>query len=187
MAFTPGRDTRVYVTNFASNFVSVIRTDTRTVVKTFPVGTGAEAVAVTPDGTHVYVANFISNTVSVFARPGNALVATIPVGNAPSWLAFTPHGRRAYVANRAFATVSVIREEVKPVAHCVGWGLTPSGRHRPGWAHAYVANQGSTMFPRCGPATWCAIVPVGTGPSRSPLPRTGNTCMPRIGTPLMSR
>ena len=58
------------VTNTVSNTVSVIRTATKTVVKTIPVGTNPAGVAVTPDGTKVYVVNFTSNNVSVIHRPG---------------------------------------------------------------------------------------------------------------------
>jgi YVTN family beta-propeller protein len=65
----------------------VIRTATKMVVKTIPVGLLPYGVAVTPDGTKVYVANFNDNTVSVIARPGNTVVATIPVGNGPEGVA----------------------------------------------------------------------------------------------------
>jgi YVTN family beta-propeller protein len=82
VAVTPD-GTKVYVTNFGSANVSVIKTATKTVVKTVPVGGNPIAVVITPDGTKVYVANSAGNTVSVIHRPGNTVVATIPVGNVP--------------------------------------------------------------------------------------------------------
>src|SRR5262244_2845507 len=54
-----------YVTNSASNTVSVIDTATNTVVATVPVGSVPLGVAITPDGTRAYVANPGSGTVSV--------------------------------------------------------------------------------------------------------------------------
>ena len=68
----------------------MIRTATKMVVKTVPVGPGPMGVAVTPDGTLVYVVNFGSNNVSVIARPGNAVVATVPVGMFPQGVAIGP-------------------------------------------------------------------------------------------------
>jgi YVTN family beta-propeller protein len=53
------------------------------VVATVPVGTGAESVAVTPDGKHVYVANWDSANVSVIRTATNKVVATIRVGSIP--------------------------------------------------------------------------------------------------------
>jgi YVTN family beta-propeller protein len=56
---------RLYVTNTASNIVSVIDTMTASVVATVAVGMLPVAVTITPDGTLAYVANRNSNTVSV--------------------------------------------------------------------------------------------------------------------------
>ena len=49
----------VYVTNQASQTVSVIATATNTVVATVPVGSNPFGVAVTPDGKHAYVTNLV--------------------------------------------------------------------------------------------------------------------------------
>jgi YVTN family beta-propeller protein len=59
-----------YITNSASDTVSVISTATNTVIATIPVGTLPDGVVVTPDGSKVYVTNSTANTVSVIAtRP----------------------------------------------------------------------------------------------------------------------
>ena len=116
VAVTPD-GTKVYVTNFGSNNVSVIHRPGNTVVKTVPVGGQPYGVAVTPDGARVYVAiaNGSSDTVSVIARPGNTVVATIPVGNGLFPLvAVTPDGKHVYVTNGLDA-VSVIRTATNTV------------------------------------------------------------------------
>ena len=66
----------------------MIRTATKMVVKTVPVGVGPTGVAITPDGSKVYVT--YAGNVSVIARPGNMVVATIPVGSGPVGVAIGP-------------------------------------------------------------------------------------------------
>ena len=56
-----------YVTNSASNNVSVIDTNTNTVIKTISVGTAPKSLVATPDGSRVYVAN--SGTYNVSGTP----------------------------------------------------------------------------------------------------------------------
>jgi len=80
----PSSAQNAYITNAASNTVSVIDTATNTVSGLpIPVGILPRAVAVTPDGGKVYVANFNDNTVSVIATATNTVVSTIPVGLIP--------------------------------------------------------------------------------------------------------
>src|SRR5271165_4240434 len=92
-----------YVTNNASNSISVIDTGDNTVVDTIPVGTNPYGVAVAPDGKHVYVTNYVSNDVSVIDSRTNKVVATVPVGTNPYGVAVAPDGTRAYIANEGFA------------------------------------------------------------------------------------
>ena len=113
----------------------MIHTATNTVVKTVPVGSDPNGVAVTPDGTKVYVVNIGSNNVSVFHRPGFTLVATIPVGNAPVAVAVTPDGTQAYVAKtrqHGFGD----RTATNTVAGLpIPVGLTPLGSHSTRMGH----------------------------------------------------
>jgi outer membrane autotransporter protein len=141
VAVTPdGRS--VYITNFATNTVSVIATATNTViVSSIPVGISPEGVAITPDGRFAYVANFGSGTVSVINTATNA-VATISVGGAPQGIAITPNGNFVYIANQSDNTVSVINTITNQVVSIpvgstpVGVAITPDGRF------AYVTNSG---------------------------------------------
>lgn len=75
--------TRAYVTNFSANTVSVIKTNTNTVVATIPVGAFPFGVAVSPNGTRAYVTNLNDDTASVINTNTNTVVATIPVGDLP--------------------------------------------------------------------------------------------------------
>ena len=82
VAVTPD-GSRVYVTNFQDNTVSVIATASNTVTATIPLGNNPFGVAVTPDGSTVYVANEFANTVSVIATASNTVTATIPGFSGP--------------------------------------------------------------------------------------------------------
>jgi YVTN family beta-propeller protein len=122
-----------YVTNSASDTVSVIDTATNTVVATIAVGDNPQGVAVSPDGTRAYVTNGGSGdvgdpgTVSVIDTATNRVIVQIPVGLSPGGVDVTPDGTRAYVANRGSGTVSVIRTAGNTVSSIIPVGLSPVG------------------------------------------------------------
>jgi YVTN family beta-propeller protein/autotransporter-associated beta strand protein len=117
-----------FVPNQSSNNVSVISTDTNTVVATVPVGSAPLATAVTPDGRRVYVTNLNGNTVSVIDTATRAVVGPpIPVGVSPSTVAITPDGKKAYVGNSGSKTVSVIDLATDTVATTIA--LPPANLH----------------------------------------------------------
>lgn len=113
-----------YVTNVASNDVSVIATASNTVVATVP-GVAPHGVAITPDGAFAYVANLGTNDVSVIATSTNTVVATVPVGTSPFGVALTPDGAFAYVANVDSNDVSVIATAGNTVVATVLVGAGP--------------------------------------------------------------
>ena len=141
VAVTPNGE-YAYVTNGASNSVSVISTATNTVTATIPVGSDPLGVAVTPNGAYAYVTNIGSNSVSVISTATNTVTATIPVGNMPFGVAVTPDGAYAYVTNSYDSnTISVISTATNAVTatipidfDCYGMAITPDG------AHVYVTN-----------------------------------------------
>ena len=104
-----------YVSNFASNSVSVIRTEDNTntvihtITKTDGIGNGPFGVSVTPDSKYAYVSNLGDNTVSVIRTEDNSVVKTITVGNGPAGVSMTPNGKYVYVNNSGAGTVSVIQ------------------------------------------------------------------------------
>ena len=88
--------TRAYVSNGASNSISVIDTATDSVFDTIQVGDTPSNLAVTPDGKFLYVMIAIG-TVQVVDTAQRTIVANIPVGGTGD-IAITPDGARAYVA-----------------------------------------------------------------------------------------
>ena len=136
-----------YVTNFGSENISVIDTQTNAVVGTpIKVGVEPELLAITPDGKTAYVVNWGSNNVSMVNTETNKVIGSpISVGVHPVSIAITPDGKTAYVTNFNSNTVSVINTETNKVIGSpisVGGGpwvvaITPNGKT------AYVANAGT--------------------------------------------
>ncbi len=168
----PSSAQNAYITNAASNTVSVIDTATNTVTGLpIPVGILPRGVAVTPDGGKVYVANTGSNTVSVIDTATNSVVGTIPVGNGPTGVAVTPDSSKVYVTNPGTNTVSVIATATNtvvstiPVGNCVGVAVTPDG------SKVYVANEVSASVSVIDTATNTVVgtIPVGNFPIVFPI------------------
>ncbi len=107
--------TLAYVANSLDSTVSVIDTETASVIKTItlaPPTSGVdtpEGIAVGPDGT-VYVTNYDAGTVSVLDAANNYAETTIDVGSAsgPIGIDVNAAGTLVYVGNRRGFTMSVI-------------------------------------------------------------------------------
>jgi YVTN family beta-propeller protein len=108
----------VYVANANSDTISVIDTNAETVVETIvcrpearlPFGSGANALALSPDGGTLYVANGTNNCLAVVRlgaracsgddRPARSAVAgLIPTGWYPGAVLVSADGKKLFVAN----------------------------------------------------------------------------------------
>jgi len=100
--------TKVYVANFLTDAVSVINTNTETVIKNIPVGDQPQWLAVTPDGRHVYVSNARSGTVSIIDAGTDIVIKTVTVGPDPRGIGALPDGSAVFVVNHnSFSTPSL--------------------------------------------------------------------------------
>ncbi len=86
---------KVYVTNFRSNNVSVINTATNTITNTISVGTGPRGIIGL--GTNIYVENFDDGTISVIDTNSNTVTDTITVGSSPAGMSIS--GTDIYVSS----------------------------------------------------------------------------------------
>jgi YVTN family beta-propeller protein len=114
-----------YVSNSASNTVTVldliyIRQD-----RTLQVGINPSGLAVNPLRNEVYVVNTQSGTVSVIDAAANRVVATIPVHRLPYFIAVDPTGHRAYVPNSGSNTVSILDLDRRREIGVAGTGEQP--------------------------------------------------------------
>lgn len=118
-----------YVSNGASNTVSVLDLVYLRADRTLQVGIQPTGLAVNPKRDEVYVVNAGTaagtGSVSVIDTDANRVVATIPVHKLPYFIDVDAAGERAYVANSGSNTVSVIDLARRRVIGVVGTGEQP--------------------------------------------------------------
>ena len=101
--FLATKDSRVYVLNAGDSTVSVIDTDTNTVIATSGQLPAGGAMALSPDGTRLYVADYVGTHVYVLDARSLAL-AGAPINVVTTYggtLAVSPDGKRLYVGSVA--------------------------------------------------------------------------------------
>ncbi|WP_370297339.1 beta-propeller fold lactonase family protein [Rossellomorea marisflavi] len=134
----------LYVANFGSDNVSVIDVNERSVIKTLDVGSGPDALAVTPDEKYVYVTNWDSNNVSVISITEQKVITTIQTGVNPDALEITSDGSRVYIVNFGSNDVTVISTETNQVSHTIPVGDTPDALAlSPDGSRVFVMNFGT--------------------------------------------
>jgi serine/threonine-protein kinase len=100
--------TRLAVTNFDSDDVTMIDTVANTVVGGIAVGSNPQDVAYAPDGRHFYTADVDSDTITVVDTETMEVTARVPAGDGPTSVDVAPDGMKAYVTNLNSATVTVL-------------------------------------------------------------------------------
>jgi YVTN family beta-propeller protein len=144
----PGYREFAYVTNGASNTVSVLDLVYMRQDRTLQVGTQPTGIAVNPKRNEVYVVNAGTasgnGSVSVIDTDANRVVATIPVHKLPYFIDVDAAGHRAYVANSGSNTVSVIDLDKRREIAVAGTGEQPGlARISADMRSLVVTNRGS--------------------------------------------
>lgn len=105
----------LWVVNPTDNSVSVIRTDTKHVIRKIKVGKEPQSVALDPRNRFAYVANAASNNVSIIriynSKPDYfkaVRIKQLTTGAEPWNVVVSPDGRRIFVANSSQDTITVI-------------------------------------------------------------------------------
>jgi YVTN family beta-propeller protein len=107
VAVTPD-GSRVYVANSDDDTVSIIDTQTETVIDTLNVGDAPWGVAVGAQGDYIYVTNNFSDTVTVIQTSNNTIARTFSVGDQPRGVSAPCNGTFAYVVNQGDGSISRI-------------------------------------------------------------------------------
>ncbi|PVY96356.1 YncE family protein [Actinomycetospora cinnamomea] len=94
--------------NYDSDTVTMIDTNTNSLVARIPVGRYPQEITWAPDGRFVYVANNTANTVSVIDAQSMRVTATLPTPPGPTAIAVTPDGRTGYVTCTTGGVVAVL-------------------------------------------------------------------------------
>lgn len=130
-----------YVTNGASNTVTVLDVLNVRLDREVPVGQNPIAVAANPKRNEVYVVNEGAATgvgsLSVINAENNSIAATIPLHKQPVSIDLDADGKLAYVANSGSNTVSVIDLDARREAAQIGAGEQP--------VEARIAPDGKTL------------------------------------------
>jgi YVTN family beta-propeller protein len=88
--------------------MSVIDTNTNTVIKTVPTAAHPQDISLARDGEHIYIAAVDDNAVQVFSLKTMETVSRVPVGKAPTSIAVSRNGRQAYVTNLNDGTITIL-------------------------------------------------------------------------------
>ena len=133
-----------YISNGASNTVSVLDLVYLRQDRTLQVGINPTNLAINPVRNEIYVVNTQSGTISVIDAENNRVAATIPVHRLPSFVSVDPTGHRAYVANSGSNTFSVLDLDQRREIAVAGTGEQPDvDRISPDGRTLVVTNRGS--------------------------------------------
>jgi YVTN family beta-propeller protein len=155
-----------YISNGASNTVTILDLVYLRQDRTLQVGANPSALAANPVRNEIYVANTGSGSVSVINAESNHVVATIPVHRQPGSIAVDPTGHRAYVTNSGSNSVSTLDLDRRREIGVAGTGEQPGlARISPDARTLVVTNRGSGSVSLFSLVPWDA-----TSPSSAALP-----------------
>ena len=127
--YPPNYREYAYITNGASNTVTVIDVVNVRLDRELPVGPNPVAVASSPTRNEVYVVNSGSDAnmgyVSVINTEKNSVAANIQVHRRPVSIDLNAAGDRAYVANAGSNTISVLDLKARREIAAIGAGEEP--------------------------------------------------------------
>jgi YVTN family beta-propeller protein len=127
--YPPNYREYAYVTNGASNTVTVLDVVNLRLDREVAVGVNPVAVAASPTRKEVYVVNSgaagAAGSVSVINAENNSVAATIQVHRNPVSIALDASGDRAYVANAGSNTISVLDLKARREIAAIGAGEEP--------------------------------------------------------------
>ncbi|MCX7944303.1 MAG: beta-propeller fold lactonase family protein [Deltaproteobacteria bacterium] len=108
-------ESRLYVSNWGDNTVSVVDLNLMSVIANINVGKNPEGIVMSPDGRFIYVANSDTDDISVIDTSKNQVTDVIklnpegvPYGTSPTTMDITKDGRYIFVAEALLNSVSII-------------------------------------------------------------------------------
>ena len=166
------------VANYHSDTVTPVSLLTRKAAKSIPVGSGPDAIALTPDDRTAYVANSGSATVTPIDTTTMTAGRAIPVGSDPCAIAVSPDGRTAYVVDGDSNAVTPIDTATDHPAAPIAVGAYPrSIALAPDGLRAYVLDWGGAAVTPIDLATRVAgpAIAVGSYPAAIAFSPNGAT------------
>jgi gliding motility-associated-like protein len=124
----------VSTTSSTVSSVSVINLTNNNIVANIPVGAGAGAIVLSPDGAEAYVLDQNAASISVISTSTNTVISTIPVGGGLNQMAISPDGLLIYATADYGDMVTVVSTVTDKVIKTITlpstlWGITfnPAG------------------------------------------------------------
>ena len=117
----------VYVSNEKDNSISIIDSDSLSVVDTIKVGQRPRGILLTKDGSQLLICASDDDTVQVMDVASKEIVKTLPSGPDPELFILHPSGSPLYIANEDDNLVTVIDLENDKVLAEVPVGVEPEG------------------------------------------------------------
>ena len=118
---------KLYVTNFASDTVSVIDTETNFLLSTINTGKAPNGISVNSKINKIYVGNQLDNTVTVIDGSTDTVTTTISVGQKPVHILANENTNKIYVSNQDSNSVSIIDSSNDAVTTEISVGIKPQG------------------------------------------------------------
>jgi len=160
-----------YVTNGASNTVTVLDLVQLRPDRTLRVGDNPTGIAANPKRNEVYAVNTKSGTVTVIDASNNTIASTIGIHRLPYSISVDAQGGRAYVANSGSNSVSVIDLDLRREIAVAGTGEQPGlARISPDMRSLVVSNRksGSVSVYDVAPYTTTYVAPGRQGSPEAP-------------------
>lgn len=117
----------LYVSESATNSITVVETATNKVLLRTKVPAGPARLAMTPNGFTLLILNVPSGQVSFLSTLNQRLLGSVDVGAMPNAICVSKDSLLAYVSNRVANTVSVIDITKRQVIDTLKTGAAPTG------------------------------------------------------------
>lgn len=166
-----------YVTNMASNSVSVIDLDKNEVVKIIPCGLTSESIDITPDGSEIWVTNKNGNSITIINTSTYEVIETLSTGKEPLKVKFSVDGSYCLVANASDGSIYVYdqysKKQIKTI-NIPGKNKllermlyhTPRPVNilmHPNGLYAFIANSNASKIEVIDMKTFTIVSTIGTG------------------------
>lgn len=117
----------IWVTNEKDDTISVIDTDTLTVVRTIETGERPRGITFSSDYARVYGCASDSDTVQVLDPVSGEILHDLPSGEDPEQFALAPDDKHLWIANENDAITTVVDVDSRKLVAQIDVGIEPEG------------------------------------------------------------
>jgi PQQ-dependent catabolism-associated beta-propeller protein len=123
----PANAYKIFVSNEGDNTITVIDSETMSVIETVQVGQRPRGITITNDGKYVLLCASDDDTVQMIDTATYEIVGTLPSGPDPELFVLHPSGNPLYIANEDDNLVTVVDVEDRSLVAEIPVGVEPEG------------------------------------------------------------